>query len=149
MPVNQTIIAWISSRVGTQIGNGECWTMVETTLRESGARTSNDIMGASGVTADANYVWGDPVTLPNLIAGDIIQLRNYVVRIGTEESWEEQTRPHHSAIVASIGANGVVQVYECNVNGSRSVQRNTLYFQAGSTVSVSGTWWFYRPQPRT
>jgi hypothetical protein len=146
MPVNQTIVAWITTRVGTQIGNGECWTMVETTLRESGARTSNSIMGASGVTATADYVWGTPTTLANLAPGDIIQMKNYRY---SESDGAYQTRPHHSAIVEAVWADGVIDVFECNVNGSRRVQQNTLYFQSGDGISVSGRWWFYRPIPRT
>lgn len=148
MPLNQNIVNWVSSRVGNRVGNGECWTLAETALRESGARTSNDIMGADNVTANADYVWGDPVTLANLTPGDIIQFRNYVVTVDNGSSWWQETRPHHTAIVASVGASGVIEVLECNVKGSRRVQRNTLYFQTSSNVSISGTWWFYRPQPR-
>lgn len=148
MPLNQNIVNWVSSRVGNRVGNGECWTLAETALRESGAKTSNDIMGADNVTANADYVWGDSVTLANLTPGDIIQFRNYVVTVDNGSSWWQETRPHHTAIVASVGANGVVEVLECNVKGSRRVQRNTLYFQTSSSVSISGSWWFYRPQPR-
>lgn len=149
LPLNRRILNWVSRKIGHQVGNGECWTLAETALRESGARTSNDIMGADNLTASADYRWGELVgELSQLAEGDIIQFRNYVVTVDNGTSWWQESRPHHTAIVASVGANGVVEVLECNVKGSRRVQRNTLYFQQSSSVSISGSWFFYHPQPR-
>ncbi|HET9954420.1 MAG TPA: hypothetical protein VFQ61_07945 [Polyangiaceae bacterium] len=56
--VNQKIQAFASSRVGQQVGDGECWTLAEQALAAAGAKTSNEIMGAANVTPDADYVWG-------------------------------------------------------------------------------------------
>jgi hypothetical protein len=41
-------------------------------------------------------------------------------------------------------------VYEQNVgtgSSARTVQHNQLYFENTSAVTVSGQFWFYRPQP--
>jgi hypothetical protein len=100
-----------------------------------------------------NYVWGDAVTMTSLEVGDIIQFRNYTYRFNRPDgSWNEETRPHHTSIVAAVISPGVVDVFECNVGGSRNVQRNRLYLQTGAvtggSVTVSGQMWYYRPQPR-
>jgi hypothetical protein len=46
------------------------------------------------------------------------------------------------------GANGVIEVFEQNVYNVRLVKRNTLYFQNGNGIRISGQFIIYRPQPR-
>lgn len=148
----QSILNFARGRRNTQVGDGECWTLAETTLRNAGAQTSNDIMGSSNVTADADYVWGDQIQATDVRPGDIIQFRNYRYDISDDSSsaWEE--RPHHTAIVDSVSPGGVVMVLEANVGGSRRVQRNRLYLRDGNvggrTVTITGQFWVYRPRPR-
>jgi hypothetical protein len=53
-----------------------------------------------------------------------------------------------------VDGNGAVTVLEQNAPEGSAVSRNTLYFTAGTTTSghqtttitVRGTFWFYRPQ---
>lgn len=149
--LGNTVAQFAETNMGSQVGNGECWTLAERALQNAGARTSTEIMGRIG--ADANYVWGDAVAMGSLEVGDIIQFRNYTYRFNRSDgSWNEESRPHHTAIVAAVVSAGVVDVFECNVNGSRNVQRNRLYLQTGAIsgggVTVSGQMWYYRPQPR-
>ncbi|WP_353722895.1 hypothetical protein [Dyadobacter sp. 676] len=149
--LGNAVAQFAQTNLGNQVGNGECWTLAERALQSAGARTSTEIMGRIG--PDDNYVWGDAVTAASLEVGDIIQFRNYSFRFeGSDGSWSEESRPHHTAIVASIDTSGAVEVFECNVNGSKKVQRNRLYLRTGAlsggSVTVSGQMWFYRPQPR-
>ena len=182
MSINQDVHTYASGQLGTQVGDGECFTLADTALRRAGARSASDY---GTITPDADYRWGNAVNLRQLIPGDIIQFRDYEVIITTVTTtrtetggggWSEETntqtetqsRPHHTAIVDNVLANGVTSVLEQNVGtGSlrKTVQRNTLYFQSysvpssvtrrGNTtttvrqqVQVSGTFWFYRPQSR-
>lgn len=135
---------------------------------------------ATGSAADfgelsprADYVWGTAVLLGQLQPGDVVQFSNYRMRVhvatrSTDGSSsfadEESERPHHTAIVESVGPNGEVTVLEQNVGGRLRVLRNTLRFSASTstetrfegsetitttrTVTVSGQVWFYRPQTR-
>lgn len=148
--VNQSVVQFAQQQMGSQVGAGECWDLAEEALRNAGAKTSNDIMGAKKVTANADYKWGTPIKLMSLEEGDIIQFRNYKYTLTNDDgSWEEQERPHHTAVVAKVWYHGCVEVYEQNVANQRRVERHTLYFQSGSadgaTVKLRGTTWFYRP----
>ena len=88
------------------------------------------------------------------------------VPLGEDESFteDEQSRPHHSAILASVGGQGAVTVLEQNVESVRNVVRNGLFFTSRSlppavtidsagtsttvttVITVSGQSWFYRPE---
>ncbi|GAB3509984.1 hypothetical protein GCM10027341_47750 [Spirosoma knui] len=149
----QSILNFARGRRGNQVGDGECWTLAETALRNAGAQTSRDIMGSDNIVDDADYIWGDEVLATNVRPGDIIQFRNYRYDLSSDTSSSWQERPHHTAIVDSVGTGGVVTVLESNVNGSRRVQRNQLYLRdgnvGGQSVTVTGRFWVYRPRPRS
>ncbi len=151
MAVGKVIATWAAGKVGHRVGDGECWTFAENALKNANAKTSNDIMGADGVNSDADYVWGTPVSLANLMPGDIVQFNYYTVHVDAADgSWWEESRgdPRHTAIVASVGSNGKVVVYEQNVPDGGAVKKTTLYFKNTDSITVGGNWWFYRPIPK-
>jgi hypothetical protein len=152
------------------VGDGECTTLVQQALRESGARTA-DAFGAT--TPDGDYVWGTPVQLADARPGDVLQFRNYrVVRhiitaqrladgvVSPMQSEDYQERDHHSAIVEQ-NFGGTLSVLEQNVDpDGRVVQRGRVetasrtYIetdpatgdQVTTMVSVEGNVFAYRPQ---
>ena len=82
-----------------------------------------------------------------------------IVRVtgGTNTLTDFQERtPHHTAIVERNDGGGAITVLEQNVDGS-PVVRNQLFFKSAgpttvgnktTTITVSGKFWFYRPQPK-
>jgi hypothetical protein len=144
--------------MGQRVGSGECFDLADRALRAAGARSASDF---GPVTADADYRWGSPIAIENVAPGDIIQFRNYAFakRTETSEGWQEerQERPHHTAIVLSNDGHGAVTVMEQNAPEGSGVHRTQLFFtsrqdQDGGTrvtVTVSGQFWFYRPEPRS
>ena len=181
MSINQDVSVYVSGQLGKQVGNGECFTLADEALQKAKAKSASDY---GKITANADYRWGNAVNLQKLIPGDIIQFRDYKVTITTVTKtrktksgggWEEETstqtqtesRPHHTAIVGSVGKNGIVSVFEQNVgtgSGKRKTQKNTLYFKTykepesvktkgkttvtvNKSVKVDGKFWLYRPQP--
>ncbi len=158
----QKILNFASTNNGTKVGNGECFDLVDKALRAAGAKSAADY---GKVAADANYVWGSPVTLATVQPGDVIQFNNYVATtvIDTPKATDSThaDRPHHSAIVKSVDGNGVITVWEQNAPaGGEPVGSCALVFQDSSkkegdektgftttTVTVTGTFKFYRPQP--
>lgn len=169
--ISQSVLQYASSRMGTRVGRGECFDLADQALRSAGAKSAADY---GEITADGDYVWGTSVELAQVEAGDVIQFRDYRMRITTrvtypdgsyEEEFSEQSRPHHTAIVASVGGGGRLTLYEQNVGSgadARTVQQNSLYFSSSTTVrserrgsenvtvrtvvEVSGTRSYYRPQ---
>lgn len=160
--LGEQVVAYARQRRGQVVGDGECFTLVDNALRNAGARSAADY---GTVTPDADYQWGSAVTASDLRAGDIIQFRNYRYDREVETSHGDgssetntdfQERPHHTAIVERVGANGAVTVLEQNAPEGAPVTRNELFFSdrddtSGGTrtvIRVRGRFWFYRPEPR-
>ncbi len=171
---NATVLSFARTNLGSQVGAGECFDLADRALRSGGDKSAADF---GSVTPNADYTWGASVTFAQVQVGDIIQFRNYQMSVttvtrttGTDGSVDQQTatasesRPHHTAIVESVGSDGELTVLEQNVGGVRRVLRNNLLFQSNSTtrtttqgtstttvtrtVTVSGTLRYYHPQPR-
>ena len=139
--INQSIVDFAKAQMGNRVGAGECWDFAEEALTQAGAKNSNDVMGAKNVVPNADYKWGTRVQLFQLKPGDIIQFKGYTY---TFPGGTPGTRPHHTAIVASVGKDGVVEVYEQNISG-QYVETNTLYFKSTKEVKITGQFWFYHP----
>jgi hypothetical protein len=158
----QQIMNFITQKMGTHHGDGQCFTLADDALKKAGAKSAADF---GKVTDDADYVWGTAVKLSDVKPGDLIQFRNYSYerKIRTDNpdgSWSESEdkkgRPHHTAIVEQVNGDGSLVVLEQNAPKGDPVARNTLYFKSGTaesgntktTIKVQGTVRFYRPQAR-
>ena len=139
-----SIVAWLSAKVSSKIGKGECWDAAEAGIKSVGASRP----GA------ALYVWGSIVQPGSLQLGDIVQFSGLQVRVDNDdETWSETTFgiPRHTAIVSYLNRDGSVDVLHQNYNNVRSVQSlEWVYLKSGTygtkTVTVSGTVTCYRPQ---
>jgi hypothetical protein len=156
------IVSFARRNKGDRVGDGECFTLADRALRGAGARSARDF---GDVSPNVDYVWGNSVNLSDLRPGDVIQFRDYrfdreVVTHNSDGSTtttnDFQERPHHTAIVESVGSNGAVTVLEQNSPDGSPVVRNQLFFSNGTResggqstkITVQGTFWFYRPQAR-
>ena len=160
--LSDQILAFVRGKIDSVHGDGECFTLADDALKAAGARSAADY---GKVAPDVDYVWGKAVTRTALQPGDIIQMKGYRVEIEettTDEKGGQQIneifeeRPHHTAIVESIGTDGRVTVVEQNYPVGTGVTRNVLHltsatYSSGSTTSkvkVKGTMWYYRAQSR-
>jgi CHAP domain-containing protein len=155
------IVTYARRQRGSRLGDGQCFTLADRALRGANARSAADY---GSVTPTADYTWGTSVTLADLQPGDVIQFRNYTYErvvvtedeSGTRTAEHTEDRPHHTAIVERVGADGEVTVLEQNSPEGSPVTRTQLFFTAGTTTSgnrtttirVRGTFWFYRPEAR-
>jgi surface antigen len=155
------IVSYAQGQQGSKVGDGQCFALADTALRNAHAKSAADF---GRVSPNADYKWGTPVTFANLAPGDIIQFRNYTYEKvvvtrdakGTTTTEEDGDRPHHTAIVQSVDGDGVVTVLEQNAPDGSPVTRAQLYFTSGTTssgnrtttVHVHGTFRFYRAEAR-
>jgi hypothetical protein len=166
------ITDFAKTRLSQTVGSGECYDLADQALSGAGAKSAP---AYGKITPNANYVWGKAVTLAQLQPGDVIQFSNYQADTTVQTDVANKdgsssndtkvatvSRPHHTAVVKSVGANGVVTVYEQNVDGDRTVRESTLNVSGSTnttnsssgdsttkvttTIKVSGTLKFYRPQ---
>jgi len=160
--LSDRVLAFARQRIGQVHGDGECFTLADDALRQANAKSAADF---GQVGPDIDYVWGKTVARTALQPGDIIQLRDYHAEISSntdnpdgssESDSKSEARPHHTAIVESVGSGGTVTVLEQNVPDGSAVTRNVLHLtdstsssgNTTTTVTVTGTMWFYRPQAR-
>ena len=141
------IVRFAEQHLNRRVGRGECFDLADRALRAAGAETASD---RGPISASGDYEWGLRVLLRSVQPGFIVQFRNYRVDIDNASGVGFETRgsPNHTAIVASVGEGGVIDVFEQNVYNVRRVQRNTLYFENRPGIRISGQFHFYRPQPR-
>ena len=156
------IVGYARRQSGTRVGDGQCFALADRALTSAGAKTASDF---GTITRDADYVWGTSITAADLQPGDIVQFRDYVFDRETttehpdgssDTRTERQGRPHHTAVVETVGPHGDATVLEQNAPDGSPVRHSHLYFttttftDGGSTTSITvqGTIWFYRPQAR-
>jgi hypothetical protein len=155
------IVSYARRNRGERVGDGECYTLVNRALGAANAKTARD---HGPVSPDADYIWGTSVALAELQPGDVIQFRDYTFKrvdvtdddSGTTTDEQEGDRPHHTAIVQSVDGNGAVTVWEQNAPDGSPVTRTQLFFTSRrttsgnqtTTITVRGTFWFYRPEAR-
>jgi|APHig6443717817_1056837.scaffolds.fasta_scaffold228294_1 hypothetical protein len=161
LTINQKIVNYVRGNLGKQIADGECWTLAERALAGAGAQTSKDIMGPSNVTPNADYVWGDEIDHKDIIPGDVLQFRDYVMTTTTvvsvlytnlpagvtvrpnpvDESEQEETfdESHHTSIASSGYANKRLSVLHQNVPPKgKKVQAGTIALESiPATKAVS------------
>jgi hypothetical protein len=158
----EQIVSYPRRRRGQRVGDGECFTLADLALRASGAQSAEDY---DTVTPNADYVWGTSVSLSDVHPGDVIQFRDYRFEREIETrnadgsfttATEFQERPHHTAVVERVDGNGAITVLEQNSPDGSPVTRKQLFFSNSTTtrgtrtttITVQGTFWFYRPQSR-
>ena len=153
------IVSYARRQQGSRVGKGQCFDLADTALRGARAKSAADY---GKISPNADYTWGTPVTLAGLQPGDVIQFRNYtyestvVTKTDKATTTDEvaQDRPHHTAIVESVGEDGAVTVLEQNAPDGSPVTRTVLYFKDSTTTSgkrtttikVKGKFWFFRPE---
>jgi hypothetical protein len=169
MSLDQDILTYAQGKVGQQVGTGDCWDLAEEAVTKSGGTSSKVFTEAKGKAFEkADYKWGTPVELHDVIPGDILQFRNHYFekKSTTGNSWktETQTRGHHTAIVERNLGSGRLIVLEQHVRPpeaktvSKKVQRREIFVEDGVTytdrdgrtpttvtIKVKGTVRAYRP----
>ena len=152
------VLTFARRHIGNKVGSGECYDLADRALRNAGAKSAPDY---GKITPTADYIWGREVGLADVQPGDIIQFRDYqferrVERNDGSYETKSQERPHHTAIINSIGDNGAIIVLEQNAPPGSQVHQTQLYFSNATTnqngtkttIKIEGRVWFYRPQPR-
>jgi hypothetical protein len=99
--LNHQILDFAIKHLGTEVGNGECWTLAD------------EAMKSANTTHPAAYVWGRPLGgNERVFPGDIIQFTTVRLQNGTW--WEILGDPNHTAIVREVKSSGVYVILHQN-----------------------------------
>ena len=143
--LNHKVYLFAHSHTGQYVGNKrQCWDLADRALDYAGAASSS-------TTGDYDdYVWGTPVGVHQVTAGDILQFRNHVITTttttnvtfddgsGYERTQEKaEQRPHHTAIVAAYKGPTSVLVIEQNYPEGDRVRQHTLALSSVAPVSTT------------
>lgn len=150
--LNEKMAAFAKAKLGEQVGDGECTTLVNEALRESGGRM------LQRPEADGEYRWGEAIkSVKDAKPGDIIQLekvsfsgrRRIIGQNGAPVLViSKVSYPHHSGIVTAVGSKGkTLTILHQNGPGPdghslKTVQETTLVIaekQPGGSMKI------YRP----
>jgi hypothetical protein len=147
--LNKKVKEYVDGKVGMpRIGkNKECFDLADLALKAAGAKTAFQY---GKVVKEADYVWGELKDLKLALPGDIIQFRDFEVRLvksyklakgqsingmmysGWKQS-ESLKREHHTAVVTGRDGDGKLIIVEQKIvdpaTGKLSdfVERNVLY----------------------
>lgn len=164
--LSKEVYQYVSNNLGKNVGSGECFDLADLALKSINAKRAKDY---GKITGNADYVWGEIIDFRKAVPGDIIQFRNYKMKIVIkEEGWTPYKkrntygRSHHTAVVSRNKGNGAILVLEQNFGDTleeRKVRERErereLYFGSPSPtqkgeektiITVSGVAKFYRPQ---
>jgi hypothetical protein len=137
----EEVARWCEAQVGTQVGNGECWTLAHEALKAVAAQNIRDgydpCMTSQGVVHGA-LIWekiipgntGRPVGpsvpgLPRSVSdsvlgrGDILQFWTAKFRSKDGRRQGSAGMPDHTAVVVSVDRDGTVHVLEANTGGPK------------------------------
>jgi len=131
-PLNQTILEYVESVVGTRVDRGECWDLARQALDRSEANW------------DGRYRFGRVIRpkREEVLPGDIVQFEKVVIRYTINHTTYTENYDHHTAIVYRVKGKGRYELAHQNTGFS------------GRTVGISplnpdhvirGKITFYRP----
>ncbi|KFY23078.1 hypothetical protein V493_06111 [Pseudogymnoascus sp. VKM F-4281 (FW-2241)] len=132
---SENLAHWCELQMGTQVGNGECWTLANNGLIAV-ASTCTD-RGKEPCMASQGYVHGaliyekigrkhpEPpggVLAAGVARGDIIQFWKARLEAKDGRSWKSAGAPDHTAVITRVERSGVMKTVEQNMGGVKIVK---------------------------
>ena len=130
--LNQKIIEYVQSVLGTQVDRGECWDLAYQALKRSDADWDNA------------FIYGDLINpyRDKVYPGDIIQFKNVIIKYTKGNAIYTETMIQHTAIVYEVLDEGIYKIaHQNNTSSGKKVGIDHLNI---SNI-VKGKASFYRP----
>jgi hypothetical protein len=124
---SNAIAAWCESKMGRQVGNGECWTLAHDALEAVSAMPSQSLIHGSLLYTYIPPASPEPpggILEAGVARGDVIQLlkAHFKSKDGSQK-WAGD--PDHTAVVTGVELNGVLRVVEQNSGGVKVVKKGS------------------------
>ncbi len=154
--IQKKVVEFATKKIGQKVGSGECFDLADEALTKAGGKTASDY---GKITRTADYVWGGLVANATAQPGDILQFKNYKLKITTttstkashgkdfefEYTWTDEktlSRPHHTAVVTKNGSKKF-EILEQNVERAtpgvkeRKVGAKTIPYTNDTTTKTT------------
>ncbi|MCB0769707.1 MAG: hypothetical protein KDC00_04800 [Flavobacteriales bacterium] len=130
--VNQRVVDFVNSRIGTKVGHGECWDLAAEALNTAGAKW------------DGAYGFGDVVDWrkQEVLPGDIVQFENVFVEHRSDRMVMREQYGLHTAVVVEVKGQGDYVLAHQNV---KPVGKKVGIAPLLMSEVRSGKLRFYRP----
>ena len=135
----ERIAAWCEARIGTKVGNGECWTLANDAItavaEECRAQNQEPCVPSRSYVHGAliyTYIPPKPSDPPSGVLaagtarGDIIQFLTAHFRSRDGLSWSSRGAPDHTAVITAVERGGILKVLEQNVGGTKIVMEGKV-----------------------
>ncbi|KAL5354751.1 hypothetical protein ACLOAV_000840 [Pseudogymnoascus australis] len=135
---SENLAHWCELQMGTQVGNGECWTLANNGLIAI-ASTCTD-RGEEPCMSSKGYVHGalvyekigrkhpappGGVLAAGVARGDILQFWKARLEAKDGRSWKSAGAPDHTAVITRVENNGVMKTIEQNMGGVKIVKEGS------------------------
>jgi len=132
--LNSKIIEYVNKVIGTKVGLGECWDLVQESLDQNLADWTRPTTFGRPLNPESDEIK----------AGDIIQFRSVKITehlSGGITKYETLGAPDHTAVVYKVLGKKRYTLAQQNVRGIRRVIKEDINL----TKVSSGKYWIYRP----
>jgi hypothetical protein len=137
--VNNKVISYVKTVIGSTVGRGECWDLADQALTFADAqfdKTSRSTIYTFGKLYDPEK--------EKILPGDIIQFENVMVKYKDGNMIFTENYKHHTAIVYDVKQNGSLELAHQNTSfGGRKVALSEF----NSNNVKKGKLLFYHPIP--
>ncbi|OBT55743.1 hypothetical protein VE04_03914 [Pseudogymnoascus sp. 24MN13] len=135
---SEKLAHWCELQMGTQVGNGECWTLANNGLIAVASACTD--RGEEPCMASQGYVHGvliyekigrkhpEPhggVLSAGVARGDILQFWKARLEAKDGRSWKSAGAPDHTAVITRVENNGVLKTLEQNMGGVKTVKEGS------------------------
>lgn len=135
-PLNQKIVDYVKTTIGTQVNRGECWDLAYEAL------TRNEAIW------DWAYEYGEKIDpkKDSIFPGDLVQFENVEMKYQKGNMKITETMAHHTAIVYRV-IDAENQIYELAHQNTEFSGRKVGLSEFNLNHVTKGRVMFYRPVP--
>lgn len=135
--LNQKIVDYVTTTIGTQVNRGECWDLAYEALNRNNAQW------------DGKFKYGREIKPKSdiIFPGDFIQFSNILIKYSKGDKHFTETMGQHTAIVYRVidQENKIFEIAHQNTDFSG---RKVGLSEFNLKYVAKGKLWFYRPEPK-
>ena len=160
MSLSEDVLREAKTYIGKKAGQrGECFDLADVSLQAAGAKTASDY---KPVHENDDYIWGTEIQLNEIVGGDILQMRGYLMERTVDKEIsinfpdgdgidyyddhvdKVEHKNNHTAVTSSAATMGKLTVLDQNIDRGtghkeRIVRERDFYVRSVPAKTQNGT----------